>query len=117
SWTGGNMEGTGTTSVSGTASTISGNSTVGLDRVLNNSGTITTTSASASVIAFDNDNVTPGVLNNSGTFNLTSGGNFGEDFSTGADAINNSGAWNVSEAGMTSSVGSGIAFNNTGSVN
>ncbi len=116
-WSGGNLEGTGTTSVSGTASTISGNGAVGLDRVLDNLGTMTDSQTGGGYINFDNDDATPGVLNNSGTFNVTGGGDFAESYSTGTDAINNSGVWNVSGAGATSSVGSNIAFNNTGNVN
>ncbi len=115
-WTGGNMEGTGTTSVLDPVSTISGNGGIGLDRVLNNMGTITDSQTGAN-FNFDNDDATPGVLNNSGTFNVTAGDSFTESYGHAGDAINNSGVWNVSGAGMTSSVGSNIAFNNTGSVN
>ena len=116
-WTGGTMEGTGTTNAAGAASAISGSVAKALDRTLNNSGTITFSSSNTNRILFGlNSDLTPGVLNNSGTFNVTAGGDFAQNFANRGHAINNSGTWNVSGANVTSDV-TGIAFNNTGTVN
>ncbi len=114
-WTEGSMEGTGTTSVSGAASTISTNNNIGLGRVLNNTGTIT--DSNTGQMYFDDTGATPGVLDNSGTFDVTAAANFTQFSSSPSNAINNLGAWNVFGTGATTSVGSGIAFNNTGIVN
>ena len=117
-WTGGSMVGTGTTSVAGAGSTISGNAQRGLDRVLNNSGTITDSRGDSIILYFGlNSGATPSVLNNTGTYNVTAGGEFNQNVGNAGDAINNSGVWNVSGAGTVSNVNAGIAFNNTGTVN
>jgi hypothetical protein len=117
-WTGGGMAGAGTTSVAGTGSTISGSATRGLDRTLNNTGTMTNSMPDGAEPFYFGwkSAVTPGVLNNSGIFNLTAGGDFAHYNPNAGHAINNSGTWNISGAGTTSSVNPGIAFNNTGAV-
>ena len=116
-WTAGTMRGTGTTAVSGAASTISGNGLRGLDRKLNNSGTIAFPASDTGTPLFFGLNAgETGILNNSGTFNVTAGGDFSRNYANASHAINNSGAWNVSGAGTTSHV-TGIAFHNTGIVN
>ena len=124
-WTGGTMSGTGTTSVAGPASTIHDTSIfsgeVILGRVLTNTGTIVfDADDTGNGINFGADAVTPGVLNNGvgGTFNVTAGGDFevNQIFFNASHAINNRGIWNVSGAGTTSTVESGIIFNNSGNV-
>ena len=116
-WTNGTMEGTGTTTVTSATSTISSGGFKALDRTLNNSGTIAYSSGGISSIVFGlNTDITPGVINNTGTFGVTAGGDFAKSIANSGHAINNSGNWNVSGAGLVSSV-DGIAFNNTGTVN
>ena len=108
-WTGGAMSGTGTTTVSGAASTI--NDTAGLlflGRVLTNNGTISFDSADGSNgIFFGADSATAGVLNNAGTFNVTAGGDFNQFFGNAGHVINNSGTWNVSGPGPRATWASG----------
>lgn len=114
-WTGGTMSGNGTTAVSGLGSTISGGGALFLSRTLTNSGTFTYSKADTGAQPLQlGVGEQSGVINNSGIFNTTAGGDFmrGNVVST----INNSGDWNVSGAGTTSTV-SQIAFNNTGTVN
>ena len=113
------MFGAGSTSVGGSASTISGTNQKGLDRILNNTGTMTYSTVDVTTPFYFGlgGTATPGVLNNLGTFNVTAGGDFSQNFGNAGHAINNSGTWNVSGAGTTSNVGVGIAFNNSGAVN
>ena len=117
-WSGGTMGGTGSTEVIGTATIVNTGVNKGLDRTLNNSGTITYSAADLSNPLFFglNNGAATSVLNNNGTFNTTAGGDFTLNAGVGR-AINNAGTWNVSGAGTTSTV-NGIAFNNTtGTVN
>ena len=118
-WTSGVMNGGGTTSVAGGASTIGGGSQYKwLGRLLTNSGTMTfNTSDSTTPLYFSPDGLTPGVLNNTGTFHVTGGGDFAQWSGIAGQTINNAGIWNVSGPGTTSIVNAGIAFHNTGTVN
>ena len=114
-WSGGTFSGTGALNVSSTGNSITTIGAKGLDRTLNNTGTITYSATDDAAITFGVGVSTPGILNNSGTFNITSGGGFNEGNANAAHAINNSGTWNVSGAG-TASVSSGISFDNSGAV-
>ena len=117
-WSGGTISGTGTTSVAGSGSSISGSAVKVLSRTLSNTGTIIYSSAdTSSPIFLGSTGTTPGVLNNGGTFNVTSGGDFSLTGSVTSQAINNSGVWNMSGAAGTTSAVNNIAFNNSGSVN
>jgi hypothetical protein len=119
-WSGGTMNGAGSTTVAGLASTISGTIGKVLNRTLTNTGTlaITTTDVSANFI-FGTAGGQPGHLVNtvSGTVNVTAGG----DFIASTDpnsSIDNAGAWNIAGPVATSSmIGSTIAFNNSGALN
>jgi hypothetical protein len=114
-WTGGAMSGTGTTTVGGSASIINGTGRKSLARILSNTGTLTY-SASDTAAAFIFEGDTAGVINNSGTFETTDGGDFLRNGLLAGRAINNSGVWNVSGPGTTSTISETIAFNNSGTV-
>lgn len=115
SWTGGTFSGTGALNVSGGGNTITSAVAKGLDRTLNNTGTITYSSPDTGIIQFGTSPGATGVINNSGTFNITNGGGFQILNANAGHAINNSGNWNVSGSG-TAVVNDGIKFNNSGAV-
>lgn len=117
-WSGGTFSGTGALNVSGGGNTITTTGAKGLDRTLNNTGTITFTGTlgSGGQIEFGVGNSTPGIINNSGTVNLSNGAGFEAANANAAHAINNSGTWNVSGS-FTNTVNTGIKFNNSGAVN
>ncbi len=115
-WSGGTLSGTGGTTVAGGSITTTG--AKGLDRTLNNTGTITFTGTSGAGghIEFGVGNSTPGIINNSGIFNLSSGASFQTANANTSHAINNSGTWNVSGGGSNNTINTGIKFNNSGAV-
>ncbi|MBL9146924.1 MAG: hypothetical protein JNM99_24790 [Verrucomicrobiaceae bacterium] len=114
-WSGGTFSGAGALNVSSTSGTITTAGAKGLDRTLNNTGTITYSSPVGSSIQFGVGTSTPGVINNSGTFNVTGNGNFEITNANAGHAITNSGTWNSTGSG-NSTINTGIAFNNSGSV-
>jgi hypothetical protein len=91
------MGGTGTTTVSGTPSTIGGTFSKILNRTLINSGTLNIiTQDNSGNLTFGTVGGEPGRLINSatGTVNVTAGGDFnGSNDPT--SSINNAGTWNI----------------------
>ena len=111
-WSGGTMSGSGRTVIAASTGTLNLSGNAGLGRVLENDGTATWTSSGSLFWV-------GGTLNNNGTFTVnlgsstTSCGN-----GSGANAFNNAGTF-IKEGGGTlyfTSCGSGVSFNNSGSV-
>ncbi len=98
----------------GAIATLSGSATKGLNRTLDNSGTLT---YSGNALTFGYTVAAPGIINNlpGGTFTVTADGDFSQS-SSGAHAFNNSGTFNKSGAGTDTDF-TGVAFHNTGTVN
>jgi hypothetical protein len=118
-WSGGTMSGSGSTNVAGSNSIIMVGSSKTLNRTLVNSGTLSVTAADTSAnLFFGTVGGLPGHLVNtsSGTVNVTAGGDFNGSTDPNS-SIDNAGSWNVTgPTGSRSTVGSSIAFNNTGAV-
>ena len=119
SWTAGSMEGTGKTTVAGPASTVSGAASKTLGRQLENSGTLTFSGPNLGGSLFFGTGAEAGILTNlaTGTVNVTLGSDFSQNTSNPANRIDNAGTWNAAGLGATSTVGTGVAFTNTGTVN
>ena len=110
-WTGGSMQGTGTTTIpSGAALNITGDAGKLLNRTLNNAGT--TTWAGAGGVYFGDT----AVFNNQagGTFDLTSDAQFGGNF---RGTVNNAGTFDADPGGGNTTTVAAAVFNNTGTVN
>ncbi len=108
------MAGARTIVAPGATATLSGAATKGLNRTLENSGTIT---YSGSALTFGYAAAAPGVINNlpGGVFSVTADGDFSQS-SIAAHAFNNSGTFNKSAAGTDTDF-NGVPFLNTGTVN
>ena len=110
-WSGGNMGGAGRTILAGGATAnFSGANAKGLNRTLDNSGTVT---YSGTGLTFGYTVAAAGIINNlpGGVFSVTGEGDFSQS-SAAAHAFNNSGTFNKSGAGTTTDFNS-VAFNNT----
>ncbi len=114
-WSGGNMEGTGTTVIaSGATGTISGTANKWLGRTLQNAGTV---DYSGTRLYFGRAAGLVGVIDNlaGGRFDVTGEGDFSRSSESG-HAFHNAGTFNKSGAGTTT-IFTGVAFNNSGTVN
>jgi YD repeat-containing protein len=107
SWTGGTMSGTGATSVIGTLA-LSGGSAKILDvRTLTNAGSATWSGTGNVYLS------NAAVLSNTGTFLAQNDQNFSSNGGTGM-TVSNSGTFTKVGTTGTTTIGGGIAFNNTG---
>ena len=114
-WTGGIMGGAGRTIVSaGATASFSGANAKGINRTIENTGTIT---YGGTGLSFGFTAATAGMINNlaGGVFNVTADGDFTQS-SAAAHAFNNQGTFNKSGAGTDTDFNS-VPFNNTGTVN
>ena len=120
-WSAGTQEGgSGRTIVSsGATLDLDSSSSKFLSRALENSGTVnlTTTSINFGGLRFGSNSTDPGIVNNlaGGIFNASDDAGFSQNFGNSDHAFNNAGTFNKTGAGTTTSF-SGVAFNNTGTV-
>jgi len=112
-WSGGTMSGAGRTIVgAGATGSLTTGNTKGLNRTLENSGTLT---YSGTALFFGLGAAVPGVIDNLGTFTVSGDGDLNQS-SSAAHVFQNSGTFNKSGAGTTTDF-SGVAFHNSGTVN
>jgi phage baseplate assembly protein gpV len=109
-WTGGTMSGSGITVIPDTATfSISGNANKFLDqRTLNNSGTATWSGLGSLFMS------NGAIINNSGSLDAQNNQSIVENIGVGT--FNNSGTFTKSTVTGTTTISSGIALNNTGTV-
>ena len=114
-WSAGIMAGAGRTILgSGGTANFTGSGIKGLNRTLENGGTI---HYSGTVLAFGYTAIVAGIVNNlaGGVFNVTGEGDFNQS-SAAAHAFNNSGTFNKTGAGTTTDF-TAVAFNNSATMN
>ncbi len=118
-WTGGTMSGTGTTSVAGAGSTISGSESEGAgpDAEQQRDDDLQLAPTAAPLYFGARERSDARRAQQQRHLQRDRGRRLRADHPNAGHAINNSGTWNVSGAGTTSNVSAGIAFNNTGAVN